>query len=116
MGTVQSPSETMLRTCHRARETTPESVWHTERFHSLNRQISTVWGLAFLIGIVSLIAAGSVDVRQVLLRIIVPFGSLYCAYGFTQKQVNGIRPAHEDQRLEENADAKDESLCAPDLP
>ena len=37
-------------------------------------------------------------------------------YGFTQKQVNGIRPAHEDQRLEENADAKDDSLCAPDLP
>jgi hypothetical protein len=99
-----------------ARDTTPESVWHTERFHSLNRQISTVWGLAFLIGTVSLIAAGSVDVRQVLLRIIVPFGSLYCAYGFTQNQVNGMRPAHADQRLEENADAKDDSLCAPDLP
>ena len=47
-----------------ARETTPESVWHTDPSHSLNRRISTVWGLAFLIGTVSLIAAGSVDVRQ----------------------------------------------------
>ena len=51
-----------------ARDTVPESVWHTDRFHSLNRQISTVWGLAFLVGTVSLIAAGSVDSRQVLLR------------------------------------------------
>lgn len=76
-----------------ARDTTPESLWNTDRFHSLNRRISSVWGLAFLVGTVSLIAAGSVDVRQVLLRIIVPFGSLYYAYVFTQRQVNGIRPA-----------------------
>ena len=89
-----------------ARDTMPESVWHTDRFHSLNRQISTVWGLAFLIGTVSLIAAGSVDVRQVLLRIIVPFGSLCYAYVFTRKQVNGIHPAHTAERWEENAGAK----------
>jgi hypothetical protein len=69
-----------------ARQTTPQSVWHTDRFHALNRQISTVWGLAFAVGTVSLIAAGSVDARQVLLRIIVPFGSLYYAYLYTQKQ------------------------------
>src|SRR6202789_560152 len=43
-----------------ARETTPKSVWRTEQFHSINRQISIVWGLAFLVGSVSLIAAGSV--------------------------------------------------------
>jgi hypothetical protein len=89
-----------------ARDTTPEFVWHTDRFHSLNRRISTVWGLAFLIGTVSLIAAGSVDVRQVLLRIVVPFGSLYYAYVFTQKQVNGIRSAHAAGRSEENAGAR----------
>jgi hypothetical protein len=74
-----------------ARETTPESVWRTNRFHSLNRQISAVWGLAFLVGTVSLIAAGSVDSRQVLLRIIVPFGALYYAYVYTQKQTKGVR-------------------------
>lgn len=74
-----------------ARETTPESVWRTDRFHALNRQISAVWGLAFLVGTVSLIAAGSVDSRQVLLRIIVPFGALYYAYVYTQKQTKGVR-------------------------
>jgi hypothetical protein len=76
-----------------ARETTPEPFWHTGRFHSLNRQISTVWGLAFTVGTVSLIAAGSVDSRQVLLRIIVPFGSLYYAYAYTLKKTKGVRQA-----------------------
>jgi hypothetical protein len=80
-----------------ARDTVPESVWHTDRFHSLNRQISAVWGLAFLVGTVSLIAAGSVDSRQVLLRVIVPFGSLYYAYVFTQKQTRGVRVAPGDR-------------------
>jgi hypothetical protein len=79
-----------------ARETTPEAVWHTERFHSLNRQISVVWGLAFLIGSVSLIAAGSVDARQVLLRIVIPFGSLYYAYVYTQRKIKGV-PQPSDQ-------------------
>jgi hypothetical protein len=74
-----------------ARQTTPKSVWRTDRFHALNRQISAVWGLAFLVGTVSLIAAGSVDSRQVLLRIIVPFGALYFAYIYTQKQTEGVR-------------------------
>ncbi len=76
-----------------AREVTPESLWHTARFRSLNRRISAVWGLAFLVGSVSLIAAGSVDVRQVLLRVIVPFGSLYYAFVYTQKQTAGVRQA-----------------------
>jgi steroid 5-alpha reductase family enzyme len=45
-----------------------------------------VWGLAFLVGTVSLIIAGSVDYRRVLLRILIPFGALYLAYQYTQKQ------------------------------
>jgi hypothetical protein len=73
-----------------ARQTTPESVWHTDRFHALNRRISTMWGLAFAIGTVSLLLAGSVESRQVLLRIIVPFGSLYYAYLHTQKQTKAV--------------------------
>jgi hypothetical protein len=76
-----------------ARESTPEWVWPSERFRALNRQISTVWGLAFLVGTVSLLAAGSVDSRQVLLRIIVPFGSLYYAYVYTQRQTKAARQA-----------------------
>jgi Ca2+/Na+ antiporter len=74
-----------------ARETTPEPAWHTRRFHALNRQISTIWGLAFLVGTISLIAAGSVESRQVLLRIIVPFGSLYYAYVYTVKHTKEVR-------------------------
>ena len=76
-----------------ARETAPEPIWHTDRFHSLNRQISTVWGLAFIVRTVSLLAAGSVESRQALLRIIVPFGSLYYAYAYTLKKTKGARQA-----------------------
>jgi hypothetical protein len=73
-----------------ARATVPQSVRKTVRFHALNRRISAVWGLAFLVGTVSLIVAGSIDVRQILLRIIVPFGSLYYAYVYTQRQVQTV--------------------------
>jgi len=84
-----------------AKDTVPESVWHTDRFRSLNRQISAVWGLAFLVGTISLIAAGSVDSRQVLLRVIVPFGSLYYAYMFTQKQTKGVQESPTDRVRQE---------------
>jgi hypothetical protein len=69
-----------------ARQTVPSSLWNTPEFHAANRRISAVWGLAFLTGTVSLILAGSVDYRQVLLRVIVPFGALFLAYRYTQKQ------------------------------
>ena len=84
-----------------AKDTVPESVWHTDRFRSLNRQISAVWGLAFLVGAISLVAAGSVDSRQVLLRVIVPFGSLYYAYMFTQKQTKGVQESPTDRVRQE---------------
>ena len=69
-----------------ARRATPKELWHTREFHEINRKISTVWGLAFLVGDVSLALAGSVDTRQILLRVIVPFGSLYFAYHVTMMQ------------------------------
>jgi hypothetical protein len=69
-----------------ARATTPEEVWHTKEFHEVNRRISAAWGLAFLVGDVSLALAGSVSARQTLLRVIVPFGSLYLAYRYTETQ------------------------------
>jgi hypothetical protein len=90
-----------------ARETTPEPVWRTRRFHALNRQISTIWGLAFLVGTISLIAAGSVESRQVLLRIIVPFGSLYYAYVYTVKHTKGAgRPPAASGTLNQDPGAK----------
>jgi hypothetical protein len=69
-----------------ARHTAPAAVWHTRQFHAINQRISAVWGLAFLAGTISLLIAGSVGDRQVLLRVIVPFGALYLAYRYTQKQ------------------------------
>jgi intracellular septation protein A len=80
-----------------ARQATPEPVWRTRRFHALNRQISAVWGLAFIVGTASLIAAGSVESRQVLLRIIVPFGTLYYAYAYTLKQTKKARQTTPEQ-------------------
>ncbi len=76
-----------------ARDKTPAELWHTREFHAINRRISAVWGLAFLVGTVSLIVAGSVDYRHVLLRILIPFGSLYLAYQYTQKQTKQPRDA-----------------------
>jgi hypothetical protein len=68
-----------------AREQVPERYWDNPEFRALNRKISSVWGLAFLVGTASLIAAGSTGDRQFLLRIAVPFGSLFLAYLYTQR-------------------------------
>jgi hypothetical protein len=78
-----------------ARETTPAAFWHTREFHAVNRRISAVWGLAFVVGTVSLIIAGSVDYGHILLRIIVPFGALYLAYQYTRKQTPSASPVTE---------------------
>jgi hypothetical protein len=75
-----------------ARQTVPASSWNTPEFHAVNRRISAVWGLAFLAGTASLILAGSVDYRQILLRVIVPFGALFLAYQYTQKKQHRLRP------------------------
>ena len=76
-----------------ARHTVPAAAWHTRKFHAINRRISAVWGLAFLAGTLSLIIAGSTGDRQVLLRIIVPFGALYLAYRYTHKQIKRAKDA-----------------------
>jgi hypothetical protein len=69
-----------------ARERTPEALWSTAGFHAVNRRISAVWGLAFLVGTFSLILAGAVDSTPVLLRVIIPFGALVAAFKYTQSQ------------------------------
>ena len=69
-----------------AREQAPASVWHSKPFHELNRRISAVFGLAFLVGTASLVLAGAQDSRQFLLRLVVPFGALLLAFTYTQKQ------------------------------
>jgi hypothetical protein len=69
-----------------AREQVPKEYWGTTEFRALNRKISAVFGVAFLIGTASLIAAGASGDRQFLLRILVPFGGLFAALMYAQKQ------------------------------
>jgi hypothetical protein len=76
-----------------AKETTPKEVWGTPQFRAVNRQISLVWGLAFLVGTISLIVAGSVTGRPFLLRILIPFGALAWAYSYTQRVITARRAA-----------------------
>jgi hypothetical protein len=76
-----------------ARETTPKEVWGTAQFRAVNRQISLVWGLAFLVGTISLIIAGSVTDRPFLFRILIPFGALAWAYSYTQRVITARRAA-----------------------
>jgi uncharacterized membrane protein len=69
-----------------ARDQAPREVWDSPRFHAFNRKISLVWGLAFLVGTVSLALAGATDSRQILLRIIVPFGALAGAFTYSMRE------------------------------
>ena len=47
-----------------------------------------MWGLAFLVGTISLVIAGSQDSRQFILRLAVPFGALLLALLYSQKQAS----------------------------
>ena len=78
-----------------ARLTTPKEVWHTPEFRRINRLISAAWGLAFLVGTCSLIAAAATGDRQILLRWIIPIGALYAAFHFTQEQQAKAKESHE---------------------
>lgn len=73
-----------------AREHAPKEIWNSPAFRAFNRKISAVWGLAFLLGTISLTVAGSTDSRQLLLRIIVPFGALAAAFTYSQREASAI--------------------------
>jgi hypothetical protein len=75
-----------------AREQTPPEVWNTPPFHAFNRKISLVWGLAFVVGTISLVFAGATDSRQILLRVIVPLGALGYAYTCTERLAAQAKP------------------------
>ena len=103
-----------------AREKTPAALWHTREFRAVNRRISAVWGLAFLAGTISLIVAGSIDYRHVLLRILIPFGALYLAYQYTGKQAQqtpgasaATEPTASGHRSLHRADPAAPSATAP---
>jgi hypothetical protein len=69
-----------------AREQAPKEIWNSPAFHAFNRKISAVWGLAFLLGTVSMVLAGATDSRQILLRVIIPFGALAAAFTYSERE------------------------------
>lgn len=75
-----------------AREQAPKEIWHTPEFRAFNRKISLFWGLAFLIGTISMVLAGATDSRQFLLRVVVPFGALAAAYTYSEREAAAATP------------------------
>ena len=78
-----------------AREQAPKEIWVSPAFRAFNRKISVVWGVAFLIGTLSMALAGATDSRQILLRVIVPFGALGAAYTYSEREASSEKaPQH----------------------
>jgi hypothetical protein len=75
-----------------AREQAPKEIWNSPAFRAFNRKISTVWGLAFLLGTVSMVLAGTTDSRQILLRLIIPFGALAAAFTYSEREATAAKP------------------------
>jgi hypothetical protein len=97
-----------------AREKAPPEVWKTPHFHALNRKISLVWGLAFVVGTISLVLAGATDSRQVLLRVIVPFGALGYAYTVTERLT--AQAKHPTQTTPSPLPSQPEATGRPEVP
>jgi hypothetical protein len=75
-----------------AREQAPKEIWNSPAFRAFNRKISAVWGLAFLLGTISMVLAGTTDSRQILLRLIIPFGALAAAYTYSEREATAAKP------------------------
>jgi hypothetical protein len=71
-----------------SREQVPTQMWNGSGFHAFNRKISGSFGVAFLVGTISMIAAGSIDSLQFVLRLVVPSGALLLAPLYTKKQAS----------------------------
>jgi len=69
-----------------AREQAPREIWDSPAFRAFNRKISLLWGVAFLVGTLSMVLAGATDSRQFLLRMVIPFGALAAAYTYSHRE------------------------------
>src|ERR1700691_1405068 len=78
-----------------AREQAPKEIWDSPAFRAFNRKISAVWGLAFLLGTLSMVLAGTTDSRQILLRLIIPFGALAAAFTYSQREATSAKGPQE---------------------
>jgi hypothetical protein len=78
-----------------ARDQAPKEIWNSPAFRAFNRKISAIWGLAFLLGTISMVLAGATDSRQILLRVIIPFGALATAFTYSQREATSAKDTHE---------------------
>jgi hypothetical protein len=78
-----------------AREQAPREIWASPAFRAFNRKISAIWGVAFLIGTLSMVLAGETGSRQILLRVIIPFGALAAAYTYSHREAESAHRPHE---------------------
>lgn len=47
-----------------ARESVPRQFWSSPRFHAVNRQLTAMWGLVFVLMVPAHIVAGAIDTHQ----------------------------------------------------
>jgi threonine/homoserine/homoserine lactone efflux protein len=76
------------------------SPWLVFLLSSRFTSFSAALTLGFVASVVVLALAASVDARQVLLRVIVPFGALYLAYRYTINQQAQVRAAQPDPKVQ----------------
>jgi hypothetical protein len=76
-----------------ARETTPQRYWNTPTFHRTNMRISAAWGAAFAVGSASLLLAAASEQRPIILRVLIPFGTLYAAFKYTVQARDAAPPS-----------------------
>ena len=76
-----------------ARESVPESVWHTPRFHSTNRRISAAWGAGVLVMALAHTLAALLEnpVTNLLLNWGVPIAVFVVVLGYTKRTVAAAR-------------------------
>jgi hypothetical protein len=66
-----------------ARETTPREIWETPRFKQVNRMLTLVWGLVFLVSAVLGVIAQEVDSGSDWLNWIIPIVLIVGAFKFS---------------------------------
>lgn len=70
-----------------ARESVPSEYWSSPRFKAINRQLTTMWGLVFLLMVPSHVAAGAIDTHRAatIFNWVIPVGLVVIAVKLQEK-------------------------------
>ncbi len=76
-----------------ARESVPQSVWNTPRFHAVNRRISAAWGVGVLVMALADTLAGLLEnpAANLLLNWGVPIAVFVIVLGYTKRTAAAAR-------------------------